>query len=103
MDSGRADRVPVDVDGEIVEISWDERAALLNQLAYVAGSQTVRDRFATVGPNRPVDLTPDDRWRLRIALEDWDRGMLKSDGISHLRDALVRADPFGGPPSRPAW
>src|SRR5690242_3424099 len=103
MEASRQDRVPVDVDGEIVEISWDERAALLNHLAYVAGSQDVRGRFATVGATSPVALTPDDRWRLRKALEGWDRDMLESDGISHLRDALVRADPFGGPPSRPAW
>jgi hypothetical protein len=103
MDASRLDRVPVDVDGEIVEISWDERDALLNHLAYVAGSHSVRDRFAVVGATRPVDLTPDDRWRLRVALEAWDRDMLASDGISRLRDALVRADPSGGPPSRPAW
>jgi hypothetical protein len=105
MEASRLDRVRVQVDGDIIEISWAERDALLNHLAYVAGSQSVRGRFEAVGASgsRAVDLTPDDRWRLRVALDDWDRDMLKSDGISRLRDALVRADPSGGPPSRPAW
>jgi hypothetical protein len=103
VEASRLDRVLIDADVEIVEISWAERDALLNQLAYVPGTQSVRKRFQVVGASRPVDLTPEDRWRLRDALENWDREALRPDGISRLRDALVRADPRGGPPSRSAW
>ena len=93
---GGFDRVRVDVAGEIVEISWNERDAVLNQLAYVAGSHSVRERFEAVGASRSINLNPQQRARLREALDDWDRGNLPPDGISRLRDALVSADPFGG-------
>jgi hypothetical protein len=96
----RLDRVGVDVAGEIVEISWDERDALLEKLETIAGCDTIVVKFDAVGASRPVHLDDEQRWRLRVALELWGVSVLP-DGLARLLIALVRADPGGhvGTPS----
>jgi hypothetical protein len=90
----RLDRVQVDVAGEIVDISWDERDTLLEKLETVAGCDTIVEKFDAVGASRPVHLDDDQRPRLRVALELWGvSGM--PDGLARLLIVLVRANPGG--------
>ncbi|HEY8777380.1 MAG TPA: hypothetical protein VIM33_13015 [Gaiellaceae bacterium] len=92
MEAGRLDRVRVDVAGEIVEISWDERDVLLEELAFAADTKSIRVKFEAVGASRPVELDAEQRARLRTALDDWGSDRLQPDGIARLHAALVRAD-----------
>jgi hypothetical protein len=90
----RLDRVHVDVAGEIIELTWNERDMLLHKLLTVAGCETVIARFQAVGARRPVGLDDDQRSRLRVTLELWGVSVLP-DGLARLLIALVRADPGG--------
>jgi hypothetical protein len=92
MESSRLDRVRVDVAGEIVEISWHERDMLLQELSFVAGSKTIREKFEAVGASRPVELDEMERPHLRAALEDWERDIVQPGGIERLHAALERDD-----------
>jgi hypothetical protein len=92
VESSRLDRVHVDVAGEIVEISWDERDVLLEELAFAADTKSIRVKFEAVGASRPVELDAEQRARLRTALDDWGSDRLQPDGIARLHAALVRAD-----------
>jgi hypothetical protein len=94
MAAGRLDRVQVDVSGEIVEISWGERDALLEKLETIAGCDAIVEKFDAVGASRPVQLDDEQRSRLRVALELWGVSVLP-DGLARLLIALVRADPGG--------
>ena len=94
MEASRLDRVRVDVSGEIVEISWDERDALLEKLETITGCDTIVEKFDAVGASRPVHLDDEQRSRLRVALELWGVSVLP-DGLVRLLVALVRADPRG--------
>jgi hypothetical protein len=94
MAPSRLDRVQVDVSGEIIEISWGERDALLEKLETIAGCDTIVGKFDAVGASRPVHLDDEQRTRLRIALELWGVSVLP-DGLMRLLLALVRADPGG--------
>jgi hypothetical protein len=93
----RLDRAHVDVAGEIVAITWDERERLIEKLRGVAGSGPVIARFEAVGVSKPVGLDDAERTYLRVALEVWDGAneLPAGDGIVHLLVALVRADPGG--------
>ena len=94
MEASRLHKVKVDVKGNIVEITWDERDTLLNKLRIVAGCQKVVQRFEAVGASRPVELNDDRRSRLRVTLELWGVSVLP-DGLARLLVALVQADPGG--------
>jgi hypothetical protein len=87
----RLQRVQVDVAGDIVAISWDEREALLKNSRKVAGLETVVQKFEAVGASRPVALDADEREALlsalRFLLEVGDR---LPDGIQRLFVALVQ-------------
>lgn len=94
MQGSRLDPVRVNVAGEIVEISWDERDALLDKIRNVSGCETIIERFWAAGASRPVELNDEQRSRLRVTLELWGLSVLP-DGLAHLLIALVRADPGG--------
>ena len=94
MAASRLDRVQVDVAGEIVEISWDERDTLLERLERIAGCETIVETFEAVGASRPVQLDDEQRSRLRVTLELWGITVIP-DGLMRLLMALVRADPGG--------
>ena len=93
MEAGRLDRVRVDVAGEIVEITWDERDVLLEELAFAEGTKSIRERFEAVGASRPVELDAEQRARLRGALDDWGEDRLQPEGIARLHAALRSATP----------
>jgi hypothetical protein len=95
MEASRLDRVKVDVTGEIVEIVWDERDALLDRLRTVAGCETIVEKFEAVGATRPVELDDEQRSRLRVALQFWEGVRVLPDGIARLRAALVQDSPGG--------
>lgn len=90
MEASRFDRVQVDVAGEIVEISLHDRDTLLTELCFVAGCESIREKFEAAGEHRPVELDGEQRSRLRAALEVY---AMRPDGIARLLAALVRADP----------
>src|SRR6266571_9286465 len=90
----RLDRVRVDVPGETIEITWDERDTLLEQLRSDAGCASIIKAFEAVGASRPVELDDKQRARLRVALELWGIAVIP-DGLARLLIALVRADPGG--------
>ena len=92
METSRLDRVRVDVAGEIVEITWDERDTLLEELAFAEGTKPIRERFEAVGESRPVELDVQERTRLRVALDNWGEDRLQPEGIARLHAALVRAE-----------
>ena len=93
MDGRDLDRVRIDVAGQVVEITWDERHALLEKINAVAGFETIVAKFHAVGASRPVVLDFDERARLRAPLEFWKREL--TDGLARLLDALLRAAPGG--------
>ncbi|SRR6266849_10831661 len=95
MEASRLDRVQVDVAGEIVEITWDERDALLRKIIPVAGCEAIVEKFEAVGATRPVELEDGERGHLRVALEFWEGVSVLPDGIACLLAALVQADPGG--------
>ena len=94
MEASRLHRVQIDVAGNIVAITWDERDKLLVKLRTVAGCEKVIQRFEAVGAGRPVDLNDEQRSRLRVTLELWGVSVLP-DGLARLLIALVQADPGG--------
>jgi hypothetical protein len=91
MEANRLDRVRVDVAGEIIEITWDERDTLLEELAFAEGTKPIRERFEAVGASRPVELDAEERARLRTALDDWGDDRLQPEGIARLHAALAHA------------
>jgi hypothetical protein len=91
MEAGRLDRVHVNLAGEIVVITWDERDVLLEELAFAEGTKPIRERFEAVGTSRAVELGAEQRARLRVALDAWGEDRLQPDGIARLHAAL-RAD-----------
>jgi hypothetical protein len=95
MEASRLDRVRIDVAGEIVEISWDERDVLLEELAFAEGMKPIRERFEAVGASRPVELDAEQCAHLRKALDDWGSDRLQPEGLGRLHDALRRADADG--------
>jgi hypothetical protein len=92
MEAGRLDRVHINLAGEIVVISWDERDVLLEELAFAEGTKPIRERFEAVGASRAVELDAEQRARLRIALDAWGDDRLQPEGIALLHAALVRAE-----------
>jgi len=97
MGASRLDRVKVDVAGEIVEITWDEREALLRRIDTVASCQSIVDKFEAVGATRAVELCDaNERGHLRLELKLWEkRQAVLPDGLARLLIALVQADPGG--------
>jgi hypothetical protein len=97
MDAGRLDQVHIDVAGELLEISWDERNELLERIRIVVDDETIVEKFEAVGTRRPVELDSGERGRLRMALELWDAVALGDlpDGIAGLLAVLAKADPGG--------
>jgi hypothetical protein len=91
MEASRLDRVQIDVAGEIITISWDERDVLLEELAFAEGTKSIRERFEAVGASQPVELDALQRARLRVALDDWGEDRLQPEGIARLHATLGRA------------
>ena len=91
----RLDRVQIAVADELVDITWEDRDALLRRLGYIAGSETIVNKLEAVGASRPVELDDEQRSRLRDALRFWDGAGALPDGLAPLLSALVRADPGG--------
>ena len=92
MEASRLDRVRIDVQGNIVEISWDERRWLLGKIAVVHGYESIVAKFHSVGgASRPVELDFDECARLRAPLEFWQPQL--TDGLARLLAALVDAAP----------
>jgi hypothetical protein len=94
MGASRLDRVQVNVAGDPVEITWDERDTLLRKLRILTNCETIVENFEAVGASRPVELDDEQRSRLRLTLELWGVSVLP-DGLAHLLIELVRADPSG--------
>ena len=87
----RLEQVRVDVDGEVISISWDERDRLLEELAFAAGTKPIRERFEAVEASRPVELDGELRAGLRAALDNWEEDRVRQpEGIARLHSALVR-------------
>ncbi len=84
----------VEVGENLVEITWDERTALLDKLSDMADSGTIIERFWAAGASIPVVLNDEQRSRLRVMLELWGVSVLP-DGLARLLLALVQADPGG--------
>ena len=93
MEASRIDRVRIDVQGNVVEISWAERDWLLAKVALAAGFETIIAKLHAVGAGRPVELDFDERARLRAPLEFWQPQL--TDGLAGLLAALVRVAPAG--------
>lgn len=96
MEETRLDRVRVQVADETVEITWDEREALLTRLRDTHKRETIVAKFNAVMATRAVVLNPDEQEPVRAVLRLWDQdehGL--PDGLVGLLSALVRADPGG--------
>ncbi len=86
--------VRINVAWNIVEITSDERDALLKKIAVVAGYEPIVEKFIAVGASgRPVELDAGERSRMRVALEFWQRIRELPEGLERLLDALVQAAP----------
>ena len=96
MEEGHLDRVHVEVEDEIVEITWDEREALLDRLRNVHGRETIVAKFQAVGASRTVVLEPDDWVPVRVVLQFWNQEEVgPPNGLVDLLYALVRAGTGG--------
>jgi hypothetical protein len=94
METSRLARVHIEVAENLVEITWGERDTLLDKLRFVAGCETIIERFWSVGASSPVELDDEQRSRLRVTLELWGVSV-PPDGLARLLIALVQADPGG--------
>lgn len=104
MDASRLDRVQVDVAGEIVEITWGERDALLGKLRRVAGNETIIEKLEGAGASRPVDLDDEQVSRLRTELGFWDNSANEMpESVARLLTALIGADPGIGRVEPGSW
>ena len=92
MAGGRID-LDVNVAGEIVVLTWHERDALLEELAFAEGMKAIRERFEAIGETQTVELDAEQRSQLRTALDNWGSDRLQPEGIARLHAALVRAEP----------
>jgi hypothetical protein len=89
------DRVLVNVAGEIVEITWGDRDALVVALNDVYGCEAIVEKFWHAGPSLPVELDQEQQLLVRLKLERWGVSVLP-DGLARLLITLVRHDPGGG-------
>jgi hypothetical protein len=87
----RVDRVQIGVSGNVIEITWTERDWLLTRILGVLGFGSITDKFKVSGATRVVELDPDERARLRGALEVWERDL--TEGLAKLLAALALAAP----------
>jgi hypothetical protein len=94
MGASRLACVHVEIADNLVEITWDERAALLDKLSDIADSGTTIERFWSSGASRTVILNDEQRSQLRVTLELWGVNALP-DGLARLHLALVQPDSGG--------
>jgi hypothetical protein len=88
MEASGLDRMRVNVAGEIVEISWNDRDVLLEELAWAADTKSIRVRLEAAERGQPVELNAEQRGRLCAALDDWGSDRLQPEGIARLHAAL---------------
>ena len=91
MEASRLIGVRINLPGEQVEITQQERDALLEELCFVAHCKPIRERFETVGASRPVELADEQRAKLQAVLEGWGTAMMLPEGIRRLLAALTRS------------
>jgi hypothetical protein len=84
----RLDRVRVTTQSGVVEITWDERDTLLEELAFASGMKAVREKFEAVGVSRSVELDDQEQTDLCSALDGWGSDTLQPEGIARLHVAL---------------
>jgi len=88
----RLDRVIVSTSHASIEISWDARQRLLDQLRRLDSARDLVAKFEGVGASRPVDLTQDEEALLVDVIDAWTRdlgGTAAPAGILELRRALL--------------
>jgi hypothetical protein len=103
MAPDRLDRVQVDVEGQIVEITWHERDTLLHNLRDTAGCETIIERFWAAGASRPVELDSKQRSHLRLTLELWASTCCQTGSqICSLRSCAPTRAAAPAPPSTTA-
>src|SRR5689334_2425203 len=89
-DADPLDVIRVDLPGESVEITREDRDFLLKELCFVAGSGSVREAFEIAGRTRTVALDNEQQSRLRATLASWEADLALPDGITGLLAALNR-------------
>jgi hypothetical protein len=91
MEESWLDPVRINVNGNLVEITWAERDWLLKKIAGVVGYQTIVAKFYAVEVSGPVESDFCERARLRLPLESWEQGL--PDGLARLLEALELSAP----------
>jgi hypothetical protein len=99
MEASRLGFVRVDVAGDLVAISWHERAWLLEKIETLVGFESIVAKFHAVGASRPVLLDHNEWAHLRVPLEFWAETGELTDGLARLLAAIAQADPGAGPVS----
>lgn len=89
----RLDQVTIPLSRETIELPWDSRTALLEQIKHLESCRPIRDAFDAVGATRPVELTPEQKGTLIEIINHWStqvRGGYDSlpEGLGNLRHAL---------------
>jgi len=82
------DRVRVDA-GEIVEIPWASRQALLARLRPLEGMREIVGAFEAVGVSRSVELSGEQKAVLLEELDAWAEEAELPEGLEPLRLALA--------------
>jgi hypothetical protein len=95
VEASDIERIRIDVAGEGVEITREERDFLLEEFCFVAGSKQIRESLEAVGAGRAVELDGEERFRLRAALASLDPDVALPDGITRLLAALDRSPAVG--------
>ena len=91
MEASHLERIRIDLAGERVEITREERDFLLEEFCFVAGSKQIRERLEAAGTVRAVELNGEERLCLRAALAGLEAEIALPDGIARLLAALDRA------------
>jgi len=89
---GRLDVVKVATSRGVVEISWSDRAELLERLEEISGSEDLVAAFKDAGTTRPVELNEESSARLRGVLGFWAKDVggehALPEGVRDLSAAL---------------
>lgn len=93
-------RIRVDVRGQVIEITREERDELLEELCFVAGCKEIREKLEAVTATWTLVLDASQRARLRVALAIREGEVALPDGLARLLAALESEATLSAVPQR---
>jgi hypothetical protein len=89
---GRLDRVQVDLEGNVIDLTWAERQALVAHLREIVNTEGLARDFENAGTSMPVTVAGKDVDELLSVLSYWRQsaGADTPSGIETLWEAASR-------------